>query len=211
MNVLKKENYPKQLLTIDKVPDMLYYSGDINLVYHPIICIVGTRKPSHYGRAQTKRIVKVLAEEGYVILSGFANGIDQCAHQAAIDVGAKTIAILGAGIDVNYPAGAKDLRKQMENKHLFLSEYPDKTPPKPWHFPKRNRLLSAFSESLIVIECTIKSGTMITAKYAIEQGKDLWVLPGNITSAMSAGPNYLIFQGANPIYDIELLRRRING
>ncbi len=202
---IDRDDLPKSLREIRKPPRRLYYKGNINLLGKRKVTIVGTRRPTSYGISITKKIVAKYKLSDIVIVSGFANGIDFNAHMAALDNDIPTIAIIGCGIDVMYPKNKK-LRERLNNSNsLILSEYDYGVKPKPYHFPLRNRLLAAISDYVIVVECSIKSGTMITAKHALELGKDVWVVPGRIDSEMSLGPNYLIYQGANPIYTLDLL------
>lgn len=203
--IIKQENYPPGLLCIDKIPKFLYGLGDADLLYRKCVTIVGSRKPTSRGLSQTRKIVEKLVARDIVIVSGFAKGIDEQAHKAAFDFGGKSIAVLGTGLDSLYPRGRDLLRWKMEKEGLLLTEYPAGSGPKPHHFPKRNRLLAALSPITIVVEAAIKSGSMITAREALEQGKDLWVVPGSPEAPLSIGPNYLIFQGANPLYHYDLI------
>lgn len=206
MKILYKKHYNNKLNSIACPPTKLYYSGDINLLDKKIVTIVGTRNPTEYGIAKTKQIVEKLLKNDIVVASGFAMGIDTVVHSKAQSLNKKNIAVLGTGLDINYPMRNNKLKQEMINSNsLFITEYPLGVKAKPYHFPRRNRILSAICDILIVIECKIKSGTMITAKYAIEQHKEIWVLPGNIDSPYSEGTNYLIFQGANPLYSLELI------
>ncbi len=205
---IDREDLPKSLNEIRKPPKGLYYRGNKSLLNKRKVTIVGTRRPTSYGISVTKKIVAKYKLSDIVIVSGFANGIDFNAHMAALDNNIPTIAIIGCGIDVMYPKNKK-LRERLNNSNsLILSEYDYGVKPKPYHFPLRNRLLAAISDYTIVVECSIKSGTMITAKHALELGKDVWVVPGRIDSEMSLGPNYLIYQGANPLYTIDLIDER---
>ncbi|NLY35716.1 MAG: DNA-protecting protein DprA [Tissierellia bacterium] len=203
--IIKPDNYPRGLLYIDKVPELLYALGDTGLLYKNSVTIVGSRKPTDRGLLQTQKIVEKLVRRDIVVVSGFAKGIDEQAHRAAFDFGGTSIAVLGTGLDSLYPRGRDLLRWKMEKEGLLLTEYPKNVGPKPHHFPRRNRLLAALSPITIIVEAEIKSGTMITAKEAIRQGKDLWVVPGSPEDPLSIGPNYLIFQGANPLYHYELI------
>ncbi len=204
MNYINNKDMPLGLQNIPNTPKKLYYQGNINLLKKKMITIVGSRKCSDYGKHITKEIVKKYRGKDVAIVSGFANGIDSVAHLSSIENKVGTIAVIGCGLDVNYPKNTY-LRSIMNNENsLILTEYDYGTLAKPYHFPMRNRILAALSECVIIVECKIKSGTMITAKYAIDIGKDVWVVPGRINDELSCGPNYLIFQGANPIYDLEI-------
>ena len=196
---------PPRLKTIDNSPPLLYYMGDTSLMWEKTVTIVGSRKPSARGIYQTRKIVEKLLARDIVVVSGFARGIDEAAHRAALELGGRTIAVLGTGLNNPYPRGRDWIRQETEKRGLLLTEYRGDVGPKPHHFPRRNRLLAALSPLVIVVEATIKSGTMITAKEAIKQGRDLWVVPGSPESPLSLGPNYLIFQGANPLYHYDLI------
>ncbi|NLY73476.1 MAG: DNA-protecting protein DprA [Tissierellia bacterium] len=204
MKIYRKD-FPLRLQNIEEVPEFLYYIGDRSLLNKKTVTIVGTRRPTARGRHQTRKIVEKLISRDIVVVSGFAKGIDEEAHRAALELGGTTIAVLGAGLDSTYPRGRDWLRRETEKRGLILSEYERDQEPRPWHFPKRNRLLSGLSPITIVVEATIESGTMITARQALSQNRNLWVVPGPPESEMSLGPNYLIFQGANPLYHYDLI------
>lgn len=203
MPVLFDQSFPEIFSELIPRPDRLFYEGDLTALTQPSVTIVGTRRPTGYGLMVCKQLVEKLVSHDIVIISGFALGIDVCAHEAALQAGGKTIAVLGSGIDVNYPTAHNQLKAEIVKRGLLLTEYPLGTRPRPEHFPKRNRLLAALADELIVVECIIKSGTMITADYAIDLGTALSAFPGNITSEVSRGPNQLIQDGANPIIDID--------
>lgn len=205
MITIEQKNFPRGLLYVDDVPEHLYGLGDPFLLYKNTITLVGSRKPTPRGLSQTRKIVEKCVARDIVIVSGFAKGIDEEAHRAAFDYGGTSIAILGTGLESPYPRGRDTLRCRMEEQGLLLTEFPAHFGPKPHHFPKRNRLLAALSPIIIIVESTIKSGTMITAREALKQGKDLWVVPGSPEDPLSIGPNYLIFQGANPLYHYDLI------
>lgn len=203
--ILKKEKYPEKLKKWDFVPEQLFIRGNIDLLNKKTIGIIGSRKTCLYSLNKTYEIVEKLKKHDIVIVSGFAIGIDEAAHRAAILNNIPTIAVLGCGLGYNYPKNRSWMRKEIIKNGLFITSYEQNTAPKSWHFPIRNRLLSCICDSLIIIKCSIKSGTMITAKHALEQGKDIWVLPSNIGDFNSIGSNYLIYQGANILYDLSLL------
>lgn len=190
-------------------PICLFAKGDISLLSKKntiTISIVGTRRPTPYGKHVTENLTRDLVHHDIIIMSGLALGIDAIAHQKCLNENGKTIAILGSGIDEPYPAHHQGLYEEILAKGgLILSEYPPGTPALPHHFIQRNRLISALSQGLVVIEGAECSGTLITAKYAGEQGKTVFAVPGPITSALSFAPNHLIQQGACLItsaYDI---------
>lgn len=203
--IIKRKDYPFSLERMDEVPEYLYYQGKRNLLYRKTVTIVGTRRPSAYGISVTRKIVEKLVARDIVVVSGFAKGIDETAHRAAFEYGGTSIAVLGTGLRSLYPRGRDLLRWRMEEEGLLLTEYPPDVEARPYHFPRRNRLLAALSPLVLVVECSIASGTMTTAKEAIKQAKDLWVVPGRIGDEYALGPNYLLFQGANPLYHVDLI------
>ena len=203
--IIKRKDFPLAMERMEEVPDFLYYLGNPELIYRKTVTIVGTRRATPHGRRLTRKIVEKLVAHDIVVVSGFAKGIDETAHKAAFDYGGTSIAVLGAGLKSLYPRGRDLLRWKMEEEGLLLSEYPHTVEPRPYHFPRRNRILAALSPIVIVVEATIASGTMTTAKEAIKQAKDLWVVPGRPEDPLSLGPNYLLFQGANPLYHVDLI------
>lgn len=204
MYILSQELFPEIFAELIPRPDKIYFQGDSSLLGQPSVTIVGTRRPSPYGLAVCKQLVEKLISHDIVIISGFALGIDICAHRAALAGGGKTIAVLGSGLDVCYPQAHHDVKYDILQTGLLLSEYPAGTRPRPEHFPKRNRLLAALADEVIVIECLKKSGTMITTDYALDLGKPVHAVPGRITSEVAQGPNQLIQDGANPLIDVDL-------
>jgi DNA processing protein len=197
------EDYPRLLLETPGPPALLYYRGEVekseNLGQKPLIGIVGTRKPTEYGVRWTRKITTLLANNGFTIVSGMAEGIDSETHRAAIKAGTRTIAVVGTGVDIVYPAQNKGLYKEILVNGLVLSEYPGKTTPDRSHFPARNRIIAGLSRAILVMEAPIKSGALITARYANEFGRDVYVLPGRIDDEESQGCLKLLSQGANPI------------
>lgn len=191
--------YPEQLKNIPDPPVILYAFGDVGLLNTDMISVVGTRKATQYGKKMTSEIVRMLSN--YTIISGMAFGIDTIAHENS----EKTIAILGCGIDIVYPKSNFALYEKLKKENLILSEYFPGTPPLKHFFPYRNRIIAALSEKTIVIEAAKKSGSLITARFAIEYGKEVYALPGDITRFNSKGTNYLIYCGALPIYSLELI------
>lgn len=162
----------------------------------PAIGVVGSRKPTPYGRACCAALVKQLVQAGAVIVSGLAYGIDGEAHQTALQAGGKTVGVMGCGIDHVYPEGHRSLYRKMEAAGLLLSEHPPGTPPVPGLFPERNRIISGLSSGVLVIEAAERSGSLITVDCALEQGRDVFAVPGPIFSPVSVGPHNLIKQGA---------------
>lgn len=163
----------------------------------PTVAIVGTRKPTHYGKEVTQRLAGDLAKRGVVIVSGLALGIDGIAHRSALEVGGVTLAVLGNGLPDIYPASHKSLAKDiLAQNGAIISEYEPGASARPYHFLERNRLVSGLADAVIITEAAARSGTLNTAAHALEQGKEVFVVPGNITSPLSAGCNALLKQGA---------------
>ncbi|HWZ13522.1 MAG TPA: DNA-processing protein DprA [Acidobacteriaceae bacterium] len=190
-------DYPPRLLEIFDPPAVLWYRGDATLLRRPGIAVVGTRHPTPYGSGMSQMLSRDLALRGMLILSGMARGIDTFAHRGALEAGGKTVAVWGTGIDVIYPKENKRLAEQiLDSGGTILSEYPMGTFPAPQNFPVRNRILSGMSVGVLVIEASENSGTRITARCAVEQNREVFAVPGNVTSKGSWTPNTLIKQGA---------------
>jgi DNA processing protein len=191
------EAYPERLREIYDPPAVLWIRGDVGLLGRPGIAVVGTRQPSPYGAGMAELLSRDLANRRLVILSGMARGVDTAAHKGAIEAGGKTIAVWGTGIDVIYPKENKKLAEQIvATGGAIVSEYPLGTFPAPQNFPIRNRILSGMSVGVLVIEAAEYSGTRITARCAMEQNRDVFAVPGNVTNKNAWGPNTLIKQGA---------------
>ena len=191
--------YPEALLPYCNMPSGIFVKGRLPSPGTSSVAIVGARKCTPYGLQSAKLFAKVLAQHGVNIISGMAYGTDSHAHKGAIEGGGKTFAVLGCGIDICYPKSNVRLMKNiLETSGGIISEYPPGTEPYPYHFPLRNRIISALSDAVIIIEARIKSGSLITASYAVDQGKTVFAVPGKITDSMSAGTNSLIMQGAIP-------------
>lgn len=202
---IEDAEYPEILRQIPNAPAVLYYRGDLGLLSSPAIAVVGTRKPTAYGVQVVNMFVRELAKTK-VVVSGLAYGIDALAHEATLAVGGKTIAVLGGGIDDEtiYPARHRGLAHRIvASGGLVISEHPDGTPPLPVYFALRNRIITGLAPELVVIEAGKKSGTLITAQLALEFGRDVWAVPGPITSSLSVGTNWLISEGARPLYALE--------
>lgn len=198
---LSSDEYPILLKNISDPPALLYVLGEKVWLNGNFISVVGTRRPTRYGINATRIIVSRLVENGIGIVSGFAYGIDTVAHTEALKGGGYTIGVLGTGIDVIYPKVNKGLRKDLlESKRgCLISEFPIGDKPESWHFPRRNRIISGLTQITLVVEASLKSGAMITAGYALEQGRDVFAVPGNIDSENSQGTNQLIKEGAKLI------------
>jgi len=191
------EAYPERLREIYDPPSTLWIRGDVSQLSRPGIAVVGTRQPSPYGAGMAELLSRDLANRRMVILSGMARGVDTAAHKGAIEAGGKTVAVWGTGIDVIYPKENKKLAEQIvATGGTIVSEYPLGTFPAPQNFPIRNRILSGMSVGVLVIEAAEYSGTRITARCAMEQNRDVYAVPGNVTNKNAWGPNTLIKQGA---------------
>lgn len=195
--------FPERLRFIPQAPKQLYVKGQLP-AYQLGIAIVGTRKPTTYGRHVTTELSRKLAEKGAVIISGLAHGVDGLAHEGALAAHGITIAVEPNGLDTVYPATHRELAERiLSSGGACISEYKPGTPPLPYRFLERNRLVSGLADIVIVTEAALHSGTTNTVRHALEQGKDVYAVPGPITSAMSAGCNQLIAQGATPIVSID--------
>lgn len=203
-------HYPALLFEVPDPPAVLYYRGQESLIRAlqctPAIALIGTRKPSDYGRRWTRKLSATLAQNGFFVISGLADGIDAEAHQSCIEAGGTTIAVLGTGVDVVYPWVNRRLYEQVLQTGLSLSEYPAGTQPDRAHFPRRNRIVAGLSRAVLVIEAPIKSGALITAHLANDYGRDVYALPGSLDNAKSQGCLQLISKGAQIILgEAELL------
>jgi DNA processing protein len=188
--------YPILLEEIVDAPLILYARGRLENLNIPCLAVVGSRRPTVYGLQMAQGIASDLGSRGICIVSGMARGIDGAAHRGCMKSGGTTIAVLGCGIDVVYPPEHRQLKEQITGGGLVVSEFPPGTAPNPHNFPIRNRIISGLSEGSLVVEASEKSGSLITARLALEQNREVFAVPGNITSPTSYGPNYLIKQGA---------------
>lgn len=196
------ENYPKLLKEIYDPPLVLYYQGDISLSNQKAVAIVGTRKMTGYGKIVTEKFASGLSQAGLVVVSGLARGIDTCAHRTAIEINGKTLAVLGGGLKKIFPPENIALAKEIaDGKGALISEFAPDEPSLPGNFPARNRIISGLSLAVLVTEAAEDSGSLITAKLALEQGKEVFAIPGPITSELSKGPSVLIKQGAILVTD----------
>jgi DNA processing protein len=192
-----EEDYPEQLREIFDPPPVLWVLGDVKQLARPAIAIVGTRHPTPYGTGMAEILARDLATRGMVILSGMARGIDTAAHKGALAAGGTTVAVWGTGVDVIYPKENKSLAENiLMAGGTIVSEYRLGTFPAPQNFPKRNRILSGISIGVLVVEAGENSGTRVTARCALEQNRDVYAVPGNVTTKNAWGPNTLIKQGA---------------
>ncbi len=190
------EGYPELLAAIHSPPPILYVRGTIEPKDRVAVAIVGSRQASQYGSAMAEQISGELAERGVTIVSGMARGIDAAAHRSALRAAGRTIAVLGCGLGVTYPPEHAELADQIAERGALISEFPIFTPPKPGHFPQRNRIISGLARGIVVIEAGLKSGALITANYALEQGREVFAVPGQVTSRSSRGCHQLIKAGA---------------
>jgi DNA processing protein len=191
------EQYPGRLMEIFDPPPVLWVRGEASILNQAGIAVVGTRHPTPYGSGMAEMLSRDLARRGMVIQSGMARGVDTCAHKGAVEAGGKTVAVWGTGIDVIYPKENKRLAEQIvASGGVVVSEFPLGTFPAPQNFPIRNRTLSGMSVGVLVVEAAEYSGTRITARCALEQGRDVYAVPGNATNKNAWGPNTLIKQGA---------------
>src|SRR3990170_3407887 len=199
---MRDADYPELLLSIPDPPPYLYVKGTICKEDSNALAVVGTRLPTPYGIAATEKICRELAGCcGITIVSGMARGIDSAAHRGAIAAKGKTIAVLGSGIDVIYPPENKGLYKDIASNGAVISEFPMGTPPLAANFPQRNRIISGLAMGVLVAEASLRSGSLITARLALDYGRDVFALPGSITSSQSKGTNNLIKQGAKLVED----------
>jgi len=190
------ESYPPRLKQIADPPLVLYVQGDASVLTGLAVAMVGTRRPSAYGSSVGHRLARELAERQLVIVSGLARGIDSACHRGALEAKGKTVAVLGSGLDVMYPREHKKLADQIAASGAVISEFPLGTSPSPENFPIRNRIISGLALGTVIVEAAEYSGSLITARLALEQNREVFAVPGNITSAQSFGPNQLIKQGA---------------
>lgn len=197
------EQYPEKLRNIFDYPKVLYIKGDFIHKDELLISIVGSRKATPYGRWAAEKFSGELSKLGVTIVSGMASGIDTVAHKGALKNEGRTVAVLGSGVDVVYPKSNRKLYDDIKDNGCIISEFPLGTEPMPYNFPQRNRIISGMSLGTIVIEATEKSGSLITAYHAMEQGREVFAVPGNINSIYSKGTNMLIRDGAKIILDIE--------
>jgi DNA processing protein len=198
-------DYPQLLLEIPDPPAVLYYQGKVDLQENqgvvPMVAIVGTRSPSDYGKRWTRRLTTALAQNGFTIVSGLAEGIDTEAHRSCLDVEGRTLAVLGTGVDTVYPWSNRSLYQQVIQHGLVLSEYPAGTQPDRIHFPRRNRIIAGLCRAILVMEAPKKSGALITAYFANDYGRDVYILPGSLDNPKAIGCLSLWSKGAQPILD----------
>ncbi|MCH7320921.1 DNA-processing protein DprA [Solibacillus sp. MA9] len=194
--------YPLRLKEVFDPPAVIYAKGNISLLQEPrMMAVIGSRIATNYSENALKLLIPPLIQQKFVVVSGLAKGADRLAHEAAIRYGGNTIGVLGHGLFHSYPKENDELHRYMTEHQLVITEYPPYVGVQKWHFPARNRIISGLSEALLVTEAKLKSGTLITTELALEQGKDVFVVPGNIFSELSKGTNKLIKEGAIPVWD----------
>jgi DNA processing protein len=193
--------FPPLLAAIHDPPPALFVRGQggAETLSHPAVAVVGARSCSSYGRSVARSLGRELAAAGLVVVSGMARGIDGEAHRGALDAGGVTAAVLGCGIDRDYPAAHAELARRICERGLIVSEYEPGVEPAPWRFPARNRIIAGLCGATVVVEARERSGALITADFALEEGRDVLAVPGEITSALSAGTNALLRLGATPV------------
>ena len=206
------EAYPELLREIHRAPPLLFVKGNVNLLSMPQIAIVGTRHPTHGGQENTQQFSRFLAKQGFTITSGLALGVDSIAHQSALAVEGSTIAVMATGIDSVYPRQHAQLAQDiLQNHGLLVTEFPLGTAPQRSHFPQRNRLISGLSVGTLVIEAAIKSGSLITARFAAEQNREVFSIPGSIHNPQSKGCHALIKQGAQLVESADDIVEQLGG
>lgn len=203
--------FPSLLAAIPSAPLVLYCRGSLECLKDPSVAIVGTRHPTPYGDRAARMLAEGLAGLGITTVSGLARGIDTAVHEASLKGGAKTIAVMGTGMDQIYPPENEKLAERISVNGVVVTEFRDGTPPLAACFPQRNRIISGLSLGTVVIEARERSGALITARFAAEQGKEVFAVPGPITSKASAGPNRLIQQGAKLVEDVEDILEEISA
>jgi DNA processing protein len=195
-----RPGYPPLLAELHDPPARLYVrGGPVEILGQPSVAIVGARSCSSYGAQVARELARELAAAGVVVVSGLARGVDGEAHRGALAAGGLTVAVLGCGIDRDYPRAHAELARRIVETGLVVSEYPPGVEPSPWRFPARNRIVAGLAQATVVIEARLRSGALITADFALELGREVFAVPGEITSSLSEGTNDLIRQGATPL------------
>ncbi|GAB4531964.1 MAG: DNA-processing protein DprA [Anaerolineales bacterium] len=202
--------YPERLRTLDAPPPVLYLRGDLLPADDWAVAIVGTRRVTRYGRQVAEELAAALAGQGITVVSGLARGVDGVAHQAALRAGGRTLAVLGCGVDQVYPPEHRHLAEEICAQGALLSDYAPGTPPDAVNFPPRNRIIAGLSLAVVVVEAGESSGALITAQFALEQGREVFAVPGSIYAPLSIGPNRLIKDGAHPLLSVADLLEVLN-
>jgi DNA processing protein len=203
-------DYPALLKEIDDAPPVIYVRGDLTAADEWAVSVVGTRRPTPYGRQVAEELSYQLASNGICVISGLARGIDAIAHRAALQAGGRTVAVLACGLDIIYPPEHAKLAQEIIDHGALISEYPLGTQPRGDYFPRRNRIMSGISLGVLVVEGDMKSGAIITARWAADQNREVFAIPGSIFSPQSRGANDLIQQGAKLVHRIEDVLEELN-
>lgn len=193
--------YPAWLRVVPDPPPVLWMLGDLSAFEPLSVAIVGSRGASQYARSVARTLAAGLAHAGVIVTSGMARGVDGAAHEGCLDAGGRTIAVVGTGVDVVYPAEHAALSRRIARQGVIVSECPPGTPARAWHFPRRNRIISGLSQAVVVVEASEKSGSLITARMALEQGREVMAVPGSVLYGRNRGAHALIKDGATPIED----------
>ena len=210
---IKKSNkeYPATLKNIYFPPEELFVNGSISPSDNNAVAVVGTRRATYYGLESAEKIAYELALRGITVISGMARGIDSAAHRGALKAGGRTIAVMGSGHNYIYPRENRKLYDDIVKSGAVISEFPPGMPPLKANFPRRNRIISGMSKGVVVVEAPEKSGAMITVDFALEQGKEVFAVPGNVNSAKSSGTNSLIKEGAKLAVDVRDILEELKG
>jgi DNA processing protein len=203
--------YPRRLLEIADPPPLLFATGKLSLLEHDALAVVGSRNATPQGAANADAFARELANAGFTIVSGLALGIDAAAHRGGLSGSGSSIAVVGTGLDIVYPARNRDLAREIAERGLLLSEFALGTSPLAANFPRRNRLISGLSRGVLVVEAALKSGSLITARYALEQGREVFAVPGSIHSTLSKGCHLLIRQGAKLVESAQDILEELGG
>ena len=202
--------YPEYLKHIYNPPALLFYQGDLSLLNHQLLALVGSRLTSSYGEKALTLLLPELISHEITTVSGLAKGIDRAVHQKTIELGGRTIGIIGTGLDHYYPFENETLQNEIARNHLLISEYPIGTKPLKQHFPMRNRIIAGLSLGTLVIEAKYRSGSLITANLALQEGREVFAVPGNITNPYSEGTNDLILHGAKCVLKPQHILEELN-
>ena len=200
---INDDTYPPLLKQIDDAPALLYIIGEFPLPDTPSIAIVGSRSPTEYGKTTSQQLSYQLAERDITVVSGFARGIDTCVHRGALEAGGRTVAVFGCGLSIIYPETNRALAAEITESGALVSEFPMTMPPRGKNFPRRNRVISGLTLGTLVVEASERSGSLITARHAAEQGREVFAVPGQIFSGVSRGTHSLINQGATLINSVD--------
>lgn len=203
-------DYPDALRTIDRSPPVLFVRGTIEAQDEFAVGVVGTRRASSYGREVAHALGTELGRNGVTVVSGLALGVDAVAHRAALDAGGRTLAVLGSGVDQLYPLQNRQIGEEIPGRGALISDYPVGAKPEARNFPPRNRIISGLSRAVVIVEAGERSGALITAEFAAEQGRDVWAVPGSILASNSTGTNRLIREGASPLTSIDDLLQSLD-